>query len=57
MSKIAFGKKFAMVYTTPLNKRATSASALPTAKLRFTSGAPKDLSGILYMWRITDSNR
>lgn len=26
----AFGKKCAMVYTTPLNKRATSSSALPT---------------------------
>ena len=31
MSKIAvaFGKKCAIVYTAPLNKRATSASALP----------------------------
>ena len=40
---LAFGKKCAMVDTAPLNRQATSTSALPTAnslRLRFASGTP-----------------
>ena len=40
---LAFGNKIAMVYTTPLNKQATYASALP--KNRQISGDPKILKG------------
>ena len=38
---LAFGNKIALVYTAPLNKRATCASALPITTLQVVSGTPK----------------
>ena len=43
--KVAFGNKIARVYTTPLNKRATYASALP--KNRQISGDPIKWESVL----------
>ena len=37
---LAFGNKLAKVDTTPLNRRATYASALPTTTLQVASGTP-----------------
>ena len=44
---VAFGNKIARVYTTPLNKRATCASALP--KNRQISGGPERLCPFLFL--------